>query len=168
MADDLFGDVFDWDIFSVMRLIEMLKKLVKKLKDRVKENQESKKKDKEWQDSIREEAKVEAREEAKDDLKKLYKDEEKARLLKKKENPLQKLGNEFKGTGLGSDDKINRLLGGRNQEQSGSFNSRDKISRILEKKQTSYGDVIENNKVIMTSKEQELKAKEDRIKRMLG
>lgn len=160
-----------------------LKEAIGKLKDKAKAMKEKSDSDKAWKNSIRDEAKLEARAEAKDELKKIYKEEEKNKIIKGN-NPLQKLGDGLKTSGLGTDDKISRLLGksSSNTDTKG-FDSTSKINRvlgkdtsggnfnvadkILHKKETSYGDVVKDNKVVYSADEQRTKDKNDRIAKML-
>jgi hypothetical protein len=166
-----------------------IKKLFNKVKNKIKENKAKSEKDNEWKQSIKEEAKAEARVEAKEDLKKIYKEQEKKKILKGNNilEGLKELGNEFKTTGMGTDDKINRLLGkgGQQKQADGGigFDSTNKINRVLGKgpsegnfnvtskilqdKQYGYADVIKDNKVVMTAADQKTKDKNERFARML-
>lgn len=175
----------------------MFKKIIKKLKDKAKENSEKKKEEKAWKEEVMVEARTEARKEARNVLKEKMKEQEIKRLTADKGDKLKQFGDAFKTAGgsLSPDDKMNRILGktpGQTSQGTVGFDTGNKMDRILgkrsepgtdkigmdsgakisrilgqQKNKTEYADIIKNNVVIMSSKEQERQDKDERIKRML-
>lgn len=108
-------------------------------------NAEEAKKQKEFEDQLR----LEVREESKDELKKIVKDkileEEKAKVLgvnksNKAKNILAQIGEEFKQSNIGSNEKMDRLLGkqtGSNVQDKGNliggnnFMNADKMKELI-------------------------------------
>jgi hypothetical protein len=159
---DLYGD--EDDDKNVIKVKDSKKfNILDKIKNKIKDKYQKHKQQKEYNENLKKEALEEAQPEIKKILKEKYKQEQIDKLTKPKKNPFQILADDFKNSNIGTDDKIDRMLGKTNSSNSISQNNGDfkgpdnnKINEML--------SINKNKKDNKTNKSEF----DDKINKMLG